>query len=148
MTVSGTTNFAPKSNSNGGGQHMTEHRNLSGIARLAAALGNSWKGCRTAWRSEEAFRQEVVVLAILAPATLFLPLSGFERLLLIGAIIGVIIVELLNSAIEAAIDRIGPEHHILSGSAKDMSSAAVLLSLVMACLTWLTVLWTNFGPNW
>ncbi len=78
----------------------------------------------------------------LVPLALWLPVSPLERLLLIAVLLLVLIVEILNSAVEAAVDRIGLEHHELSGRAKDLGSAAVLLSLLMAALTWGTVLWT------
>ena len=118
--------------------------NQKGFTRLIYATRYSWLGLRAAWRHEAAFRQEFVSLCVLAPLAIVLPVSGLERFLLIGSIIAVIVVELLNSAIEAVVDRIGPEMHDLSGQAKDMGSAAVLLTLLMAIATWVYVLFSYF----
>ena len=86
----------------------------------------------------------MVGFLVLAPLALWLPVSGLEKLLLIGSVVALIIVELLNSAVEAVVDRIGDEFHPLSGQAKDMGSAAVLLTLLMAAATWAYVLFSNF----
>ncbi len=115
-----------------------------GFARIAAAAGYSAAGVRAAWRSEEAFRQEIFLTILLAPAALWLGESMLERALLIGTCLLVLIVELLNSAIEAVVDRIGQDLHELSGQAKDMGSAAVLLSLAFAVLVWTAVAWDRF----
>ncbi|TKB51775.1 diacylglycerol kinase [Ferrimonas aestuarii] len=114
--------------------------NQTGFVRLIYATRYSWLGLRAAWKSEAAFRQELVGFLVLAPVALWLPVTGLDKLLLIGALVAVIVVELLNSAIEAVVDRIGDEFHPLSGQAKDMGSAAVLLTLLMAIATWLLVL--------
>ncbi|PSW06137.1 diacylglycerol kinase [Photobacterium lipolyticum] len=116
-----------------------------GFVRLIYATKYSWLGLRAAWRCEAAFRQELVSFCVLTPLALALPVGGLEKLLLIGSIIAVIVVELLNSAIEAVVDRIGKEKHELSGQAKDMGSAAVLLTLSMAISTWVYVLFSNFA---
>ncbi|OLQ70541.1 diacylglycerol kinase [Photobacterium proteolyticum] len=111
----------------------------TGFIRLIYATKYSWLGLRAAWRCEAAFRQELVAFLILSPIALFLPVTGLEKLLLIGSVVAVIVIELLNSAIEAVVDRIGLEKHDLSGQAKDMGSAAVLLTLIMAILTWVYI---------
>ncbi|TKB48390.1 diacylglycerol kinase [Ferrimonas sediminicola] len=118
--------------------------NQTGFLRIIYATRYSWLGLRAAWRSEAAFRQELVGLLVLVPLALWLPVSGLEKLLLIGSLVAVIIVELLNSAIEAVVDRIGDEFHPLSGQAKDMGSAAVLLVLLMATATWAYVLFSHY----
>ncbi len=119
-----------------------------GLRRLLYATGYSAAGLAAAWRSEAAFRQEVVAAAVLTPAALWLGRGPLEWLLLLGSLLGVLIVELLNTSIEAAVDRIGEDHHALSGRAKDLGSAAVLLSLVLAGATWAAIAWTRFagGP--
>lgn len=113
----------------------------TGLRRVLRASVYSAQGLQHAWRFEAAFRQEFVVTLILAPVALWLGGSALERLLLIGSCVLVLVVELLNSAIEAAIDRVGHEHHELSGRAKDLGSAAVLLSLILATATWATIGW-------
>ena len=107
-----------------------------GLRRVLLAAGYSIKGLRAAWCQEAAFRQELIFSLVLIPIALWLDFSVMERLLLIAVLILVLVVELLNSAIEAAIDRIGPELHELSGRAKDLGSAAVLLSLLLAVGVW------------
>ncbi len=102
-------------------------------------------GLRTAWRSEEAFRQEVIAGVLLLPLALWLGETPLLRLLLIGSWLLVMIVEVLNTAVEATVDRIGDDFHQLSGQAKDLGSAAVFLSLVLAGLTWGTVAWERFA---
>lgn len=116
-------------------------QNLTGLARIIAAFVNSMKGFRAAWASEEAFRQEVYLLAVALPLGLYLGKSGLEKALLAGSVLLVLIVELLNTGIEIVVDRIGFERHELSGRAKDVGSAAVLLALVLAGLVWGLVLW-------
>ena len=116
------------------------YSNQRGLKRVIAAFGYSWKGLRSTFRHEEAFRQELLLVAILVPAAFWLTDVGLERALLIGSLFLILIVELLNSGIEAAIDRFGGEIHKLSARAKDMGSAAVLLSFVNAGVIWLVVL--------
>lgn len=111
-----------------------------GLHRLIKATGYTWAGLRAAWRNEEAFRQESVLCLILAPLALWLGDNGAERVLLIGSLLLLVIVELLNSGIEAVVDRIGMEHHELSGRAKDLSSAAVFMALLNAVLVWILLL--------
>ncbi|MDX1593166.1 MAG: diacylglycerol kinase [Gammaproteobacteria bacterium] len=112
----------------------------TGLARIRHALGYSLAGLRAAWRHEAAFRQEIALVVLLAPLGLWLGQNGVERALLLGVLGLVVVCELVNSAVEAAIDRHGPEHHELAGRAKDAGSAAVLVAIVVACLTWLLVL--------
>ena len=107
--------------------------------RLVGALSFSLLGLRRAWH-EEAFRVETALALVLIPLALWLGESGVQRALLIGSVLLVLIVELLNTAIEVIVNRISPELHLLSGQAKDLGSAAVLLSIVAAALTWLLVL--------
>jgi diacylglycerol kinase (ATP) len=112
----------------------------TGLRRIINAAGYSWSGLKAAWRTEAAFRQEVLLVVILLPLALVLGENGVERALLVSACLVVVVVELLNSAIEAVVDRVGTEHHPLAGAAKDMGSAAVLVSLVMVMLVWGLVL--------
>ena len=112
----------------------------TGIKRLLKAGQYSWQGVRAAYKHEEAFRQEVWVLAVAIPLALWLGDYGLEKVLLIGSILLVLIVELLNSAVEAVVDRIGTEVHKLSGRAKDMGSAAVTLAIINALLVWILLL--------
>jgi len=107
-----------------------------GIKRLIAATRYSAKGLQAAWKHESAFRQESLLGLIMLPLALLLGETVAQRAVLIGVCFLVLIVELLNSAIEAAVDRIGTEHHELAGRAKDMGSAAVSLSLLLVWLTW------------
>ena len=106
-----------------------------GLKRLLAATGFSLIGMRTAWQSEEAFRQEVMLAMVLLPTSWWLGTTAIERVLLAATVMLVLIVELLNTAVEYTVDRIGTDHHELSGRAKDIGSAAVLLSLLLWALT-------------
>jgi len=114
----------------------------TGITRIARAVGFSWLGLRAAYRFEAAFRQEVWLAIVLLPLSFLLADTGTEWLLLVGSVFILLIVELLNSGIEAVVDRCGDDYHELSGRAKDMGAAAVLLALVLLGLTWLTVVLT------
>lgn len=111
-----------------------------GLSRLLASFGNSWKGFAGAWKEEEAFRQECLGALVVLPAGIYFGHTGVERALLVGPMLLVLIVELLNSAVEAAIDRIGVERNPLSGLAKDLGSAAVLMSFVLLAVNWVLVL--------
>jgi diacylglycerol kinase (ATP) len=111
-----------------------------GARRLLNALIYSKDGLRAAWAGEDAFRQEVVIAAVLVPIACLLPVSPVERVLLIGSVVLVLIVELLNTAVEAAIDRQSYEINPLAKQAKDFGSAAVLLSLLLTAGTWATLL--------
>ena len=114
-----------------------------GLARLLQSFGNSWQGLVGAWREEEAFRQESLLALALVPAGLWFGQSGLERAVLIAPMLLILIVELLNSAIEAAIDRIGVERHALSGLAKNLGSAAVFVSFLLLTVTWVLVLFNR-----
>jgi len=122
---------------------MANH-NVRGLRRILNAFGFSMAGFRDCFRHEEAFRQEVFVLLLLVPAGLWLGNGPVERALLVGSLLVVPIVELLNSAVEANVDRVGLERHELSRRAKDIASAAVFLSIVLAALVWALVL----APRW
>ncbi|MDZ4184980.1 MAG: diacylglycerol kinase [Desulfuromonadales bacterium] len=113
----------------------------TGLKRIYLAAGFSLKGITTAFRHEAAFRQEVLLAAILLPLAFWLQVDPLERVLMIAAVLLVLIVELLNSAIEAVVDRVGTEHHELSGRAKDMGSAAVFISMLLTAYVWGAVLW-------
>ncbi len=117
----------------------------TGFRRVINATRYSGQGFRHAWRHEAAFRQELGALAVMTPLALWLGRSVGERFLLIAVCLVVLIVELLNSAIEAAIDRFGEEQHELSGRAKDLGSAAVFLSLLLVLGTWVAVAWQRFA---
>ncbi len=116
----------------------------TGIPRLIDASLYSYKGLKAAWLNEAAFRQELTLLIVLTPLALWLGESAEQQSILIGSCLIVVIVELLNSAIESVVDRIGPEHHELSGRAKDMGSAAVLLSLALVFICWSLIAWQRF----
>lgn len=118
----------------------TDRLKPSGLTRVLRAFGNSWKGFRGAFREEAAFRQELLLATLVIPLGLWLGHTGVERALLIAPMLLVLIVELLNSAIEATVDRIGMERHQLSGLAKDIGSAAVMLSFILLGAVWLLVL--------
>jgi len=114
--------------------------NNHGIKRVIRATGFSFKGLKSAWTHEAAFRQEVLLALILLPLAAWVPVTVVEKLLLALTVVIVLIVELLNSAIEAVVDRIGDEIHPLSGQAKDIASAAVFISLCLCGLTWGAIL--------
>ena len=120
----------------------------TGLIRLFDAFGYSMKGFRAAWRNEAAFRQEALLAIVLLPASFFLARNGLELALLIGGVMLVLITELLNSAIEAIVDKTTPEIHELAGRAKDMGSAAVLCSLIACGALWLFVALDRFVPGW
>ena len=115
----------------------------TGLARMRHAFGYSLAGLRAGWH-ETAFRQEAMAALVMLPAAFWLGQSWVETVLLAGTVLLVMVVELLNTGIEAAIDRIGPQWHELSKRAKDMGSAAVLLSLLLCAGTWLAALWSRF----
>lgn len=116
------------------------HKGKTGIRRIRNALFHSLDGLAAAFRHENAFRQEVYLAAILAPVALVLPASGLGKALMIAAVLLVLVVELLNTAIETAVDRISLEDHILAKRAKDLGSAAVSLSLMGVPAVWILVL--------
>lgn len=118
----------------------TSFKGKSGLGRLVNATRYSLSGMAAALRHEPAFRMELVLAAVLVPLGLYLGSTGVERALLAGCVLLVLIVELVNSAVEAVVDRISPERHELAGRAKDLGSAAVMLALVNAAAVWLLVL--------
>ena len=113
------------------------HKGQSGIRRLINAFFYSLSGLTLAFRHESAFRQEIALAVVLIPVACVLPVSAVERVLLIASVLLVLIVELLNSSVEAAIDRISFDTHRLSKRAKDLGSAAVLVALALLLVTWL-----------
>ncbi len=116
----------------------------TGWRHLIDSTSYSLKGLQLAFRHEAAFRQELVLCAVLLPLAWWIGNGPVEWILLLGSCLLVLIVELLNSAIESVVDRIGTEHHELSGRAKDISSAAVMLSLLLAGLAWGLLSWQKF----
>jgi diacylglycerol kinase (ATP) len=125
-------------------QPVSEFKSKSGLKRVFSALFYSIDGFKAAWRHEHAFRQELVLVILGAVVALLLKVSAFEKLVLIGVLMLVLIVELINSALEAVVDRISLDRHPLSKNAKDLGSAAVLLSLVLAAASWAVVLFNRF----
>ena len=123
------------------------HKGTTGVRRLVNAFFYSLSGLRAAYRHESAFRQEILLAAILVPIAFVVPVAAAEPVLLIATVVLVLIVELLNSGLEATVDRVGLEPHRLSGQAKDLGSAAVLLSLVLTVVVWGLIAWARFGPS-
>jgi diacylglycerol kinase (ATP) len=115
------------------------HKGNKGITRAFRAAVNSWNGLVFAVREESAFRQELTLAAILIPISFILPVSPVEHIILFGSVLLVLIVELLNSGVEAAIDRISFEKHDLSQRAKDFGSAAVMLALILCLFSWVCI---------
>jgi len=109
---------------------------VTGLRRIINAFGYSMKGLRAAFKHESAFRQELALLVIMLPIAILLGQTIVDYSILIGSLLLVIIVELLNSAVEAVVDRVGDEHHKLAGRAKDIGSAAVFVSLVNVMVIW------------
>ena len=116
------------------------YKGATGVRRVISATRNSFAGFGEAVRCEDAFRQELMIAAVCVPLAFWVGTNGLERALLIGSVLLVLIVELLNSAIEATVDRISFENHHLAKRAKDIGSAAVMLALVCAGLTWLLII--------
>jgi diacylglycerol kinase (ATP) len=116
----------------------------SGASRILDAYKYSLKGLRAAWEYEEAFRQESMLAMVMLPMAFWLGTNATERMLLIITVMIVIITELINSALEAVVDRISTEHHELSGQAKDIGSAAVMLSMLLCLLCWTMIAWQRF----
>ncbi|CQQ79548.1 diacylglycerol kinase [Yersinia enterocolitica] len=117
----------------------------TGLTRIYKAAGYSVKGLTAAWKNEAAFRQEAVAALLAIILAFWLDVDATARILLVASVVLVIIVEVINSAIEAVVDRIGSELHELSGRAKDMGSAAVFLAILLALFIWVTVLWQHVG---
>lgn len=116
------------------------NQKVTGVKRIINACKYSWQGVKAAYQNEEAFRQECLMLAIGIPAAIYFGQSGVEYALLIGTLVFILIIEIINSAVEAVVDRIGAEHHELAGRAKDMGSAAVFLAFILMASTWISVL--------
>ncbi len=121
--------------------------NATGLKRLIAACGYSWKGFVAAWRFEEAFRQEVALAVIFVPLSFWLANTPIELILLITSILWILMAELVNSAIEAVVDRVGLEKHELSGRAKDIGSALVMLSVFVFVFVWGVIGYHNLILN-
>jgi diacylglycerol kinase (ATP) len=119
---------------------MSRFNQSPGIGRIIRAFGHSMQGFRDCYEHEAAFREEVLVALLLVPLGLWLGQNGVEKALLVSSWLLVLMMELLNSAVEAVVDRVGEEHHELSGRAKDIASAAVLLAIGVAILTWAVIL--------
>ncbi|GAA5013373.1 diacylglycerol kinase [Telluria mixta] len=125
-------------------QPSSEFKSKGGLGRIAGAFRYSMQGFQTAWKNEHAFRQEVMVAVPLTVVALLLKISAFQKLALIAVLGLVLLVELINAAIEAVVDRVSLERHPLSKAAKDLGSAAVALAITMAGATWAVVLYNRF----
>jgi diacylglycerol kinase (ATP) len=123
---------------------VSQFKSKSGLGRIVAACRNSADGFKAAWQNEHAFRQEMVVFVIGTILALVLKISAFEKFVLIGVLVFVLCIELLNSALEAVVDRISLERHPLSKNAKDFGSAAVCLAVLLAAGAWIVVLFNRF----
>ena len=119
---------------------MSDRHKPTGITRLLRAFGYSFQGFLHTWREEAAFRQEVLLSLLVIPAGLHFGNSGVERALLVSPMLLILVVEILNSAVEAVVDRSGTERHPLAGMAKDMGSAAVMLSFALLGTVWFLIL--------
>jgi len=125
---------------------VSQYKSKSGLKRIFSAFFNSMNGFHTAWRFEHAFRQELVVAIPGIIVAVLLPVTVLERVALIAVLVLMLITDLVNSAIEAVVDRISLDHHELSKNAKDLGSAAVMLAVILAVLTWAAILgalWTR-----
>ena len=118
-------------------------RGVGGFTRIVQASRFSWQGIRAAWQHEAAFRQEVLLAAALIPAGFWFGDGAVEKALLVGSVLLLLLVELLNSALEAVVDRFGGEHHELSGRAKDQGSAAVAVAILILAVVWCLILFTD-----
>lgn len=125
-------------------QAVSEFKSKSGLRRIFSAFLYSVDGFISAWKNEHAFRQELVLVIIGIIIALFLPVSAFEKLMMISVLLLILVVELINSAIEAVVDRVSLERHTLSKNAKDFGSAAVLLTFLIALATWVVILLDRF----
>jgi diacylglycerol kinase (ATP) len=119
--------------------NASPHKSRSGFVRIVKAIGYSMEGFATALKHEHAFRQELLLCVVLLPFAIFLPLAPLERVVLIASLLLVLITELLNSSIEAIVDRVSLENHELSKRAKDLGSAAVFLSLTVVAVAWVLI---------
>lgn len=143
-TPNRTATTAPAMSPSTAREPVNAQKQRTGLARMLHAFGYSMAGLRAGW-GETAFRQEALAALVLVPLSFWLGRSWVEVALLAGTVLAVMVVELLNTGIEAAIDRIGPEWHDLSKRAKDMGSAAVLLSLLLCVGVWAAALWTRLA---
>lgn len=116
----------------------------TGITRIIKAFGFSVKGLKSSWKHESAFRQETMLAVVMLPAAFWLARTATELMVLIMTLFVVVITEVLNSAVEAVVDRVSSDHHELAGRAKDMGSAAVLLSLIMTAVIWGILVFDRF----
>jgi diacylglycerol kinase (ATP) len=119
----------------------------TGLRRIMNATIFSFAGIKTAWKNEAAFRQECSLCVVMIPAGLWLGQDAVERALLIGSCLLVLIVELLNTAVESAVDRVGTDHHRLAGQAKDLGSAAVFMSLALVVVVWGLIGWSRWAAS-
>ena len=124
---------------------VSKFKSKSGVKRIYAAFFYSMQGFKAAWKNEHAFRQELLLAIPAAIVALLLPISALEKLALIAVLLVVLIAELINSAIEAVVDRVSFEHHPLSKNAKDFGSAAVFLALALAGVTWAVIVLPLLG---
>jgi diacylglycerol kinase (ATP) len=115
---------------------MQQRPKSYGVQRLLLAFVNSWNGLKGAFKAEQAFQQDVVLALVLIPVAIYLGQTKIERALMIASVLLILLVELLNTAVETVVDRIGFERHELSGLAKDVGSSAVLLSFAILCVVW------------
>ncbi len=123
---------------------MSEIQKNTGIKRIILATRYSWLGLIAAWKNEAAFRQELVALIASIIIAIAVDVTLFQKVALVGSVLFVMIVELMNSAVEAVVDRIGLERHELSGRAKDLGSAAVLLAIGLTSMIWAAIFWSHF----
>lgn len=123
---------------------VSEFKSKSGLKRIFSAFFYSLDGLKSAWKYEHAFRQEVGLFLLGTVIALLLPFSALEKLLLIGMLLLILIVELINSAVEAVVDRVSLDYHPLSKNAKDIGSAAVLLTCLLTAAAWATVIYSRF----
>jgi len=121
-------------------ENSVTYYNEKGLKRFINAILFSFAGFKATWKHEEAFRQEVIVFIVAVPLAIWLAENKIEIVLLIASVGLVMVVELLNSGLEAVVDRIGPEYHELAGRAKDIGSAAVMMSIMLSVATWLLIL--------
>ncbi|WP_260261982.1 diacylglycerol kinase [Vibrio intestinalis] len=115
-------------------------KTVHGLKRIINATRYSWQGLKAAFKSEPAFREEIALASIMLPLAFWLDVSQVERILLVATVVLVLVMELVNSAIEAVVDRIGTEQHELAGKAKDIGSAAVMLTMLLTGYTWLEII--------
>jgi diacylglycerol kinase (ATP) len=125
-------------------QPVSQFKSKSGVRRMFSALSYSIDGFKAAWRNEASFRQEMLVVVIGTITALSMKISAFEKLMLVAVLVLVLVVELINSALEAVVDRISLEPHALSKNAKDLGSAAVALAIGIALAAWSVVLFNRF----